>query len=102
MCQCRFCAWCFEDCGNSIEDLPLQGANAPSSIRCQAHVGNCDQKPEGTTDAFFAPFEDWSEFHRSRRLRLIEAYIAALDEELGEHARQDCADILQELRVAQD
>jgi hypothetical protein len=65
-------------------------------------VGSCDQKPEGTTDAFFSPFEAWSEFHRSRRLRLIEAYSSTLDEELGAHARQDCADMLQELRVAQD
>jgi hypothetical protein len=69
-CPCKFCGWCFEDCGDND---------------AHPHVQTCIQVPKGV-DAFFPQMPDvlgaFEKAHNRRCRELIDKYLLTLDEDV--------------------
>ena len=67
-CPCKFCAWCFEDCGDAL------GASGNRPTGCHLHVSQCPHKP-ADTGAYFAPAALFDAQNQARRKRTLRVFI---------------------------
>ena len=67
-CPCKFCAWCFEDCGDAL------GASGNRPTGCHMHVSQCPHKP-ADTGAYFAPTALFDAQNQARRKRTLRVFI---------------------------
>ena len=67
-CPCKFCAWCFEDCGDAL------GASGNRPTGCHLHVSQCPHKP-ADTGAYFAPTALFDAQNQARRKRTLRMFI---------------------------
>ncbi|CAE8640238.1 unnamed protein product [Polarella glacialis] len=73
-CPCKFCAWCFRDCGEN-------------SNQAHQHVAGCTEKPQGLLDPLFVEQEAWISFQKTRRRAKVEAALQQIEADVRADVR---------------
>ena len=80
-CGSFFCAWCL--------------ASAPSDDACHRHVARCPHKLGA--DAYFATVEEFELSNKTRRQRMIAAYLNVLKANIRAAVLEKCGQTFQQL-----